>query len=213
MKIRSVLVSVCVAAAGFAFADSTPVMVSLVTPVQAPDRHHDVEGVRLSLIYGECQDFSGLDLGIINNTRGEFKGLAIGGLNMSDKRLCGGQLGLVNFNNSPVIDWGERSVGAQIGLWNYADSFCGFQYGAVNISDGSFTGLQQSFINVANEMTGAQIGYDIIFGVNIAEEVRGCQIGLVNYAESVEGGLQIGLVNIIRKNGWAPALPIVNSHF
>jgi len=29
----------------------------------------------------------------------------------------------------------------------------------------------------------------------------------------VEGGLQIGLVNIIEQNGWLPVLPIVNGHF
>jgi len=89
----------CLMMAGVLFADTTPVMVSLVTPVQAPSCDYDVTGLRLSLIYGECQEFTGLD------------------------------------------------------------------------------------------------------------------IGLVNYANMVEGGLQIGIVNIVEQNGWAPVLPIVNGHF
>ena len=53
--------------AGMLFADTTPIMVSLVTPVQAPSARYDVTGLRLSLIYGECQEFTGLDIGIIGN--------------------------------------------------------------------------------------------------------------------------------------------------
>ena len=43
--------------------------------------------------------------------------------------------------------------------------------------------------------------------------VRGCQLGLVNYAEEMEKGLQVGIVNIISRGGWAPVLPIVNGCF
>ena len=43
--------------------------------------------------------------------------------------------------------------------------------------------------------------------------IYGCQIGLVNYAERVDSGLQIGLVNIISEDGWLPVLPIVNGNF
>lgn len=40
--------------------------------------------------------------------------------------------------------------------------------------------------------------------------VRGCQIGLVNYANRLDRGCQIGLINIISHNGWLPVLPIIN---
>ena len=43
--------------------------------------------------------------------------------------------------------------------------------------------------------------------------LRGCQIGLVNYANRVDRGCQIGLVNIISHNGWVPVLPIINGSF
>ena len=66
------IVTVACLVAGSLLAETTPVMVSLVTPVQAPSRSYDVTGLRLSLIYGECQDFTGLDIGVIDNTRKDF---------------------------------------------------------------------------------------------------------------------------------------------
>ena len=77
----------CLLAAGMLAADTTPVMVSLVTPVQAPNRNYDVTGFRLSLIYGECQEFAGLDIGVIDNSRKDFTGLVLGGLNFVGERL------------------------------------------------------------------------------------------------------------------------------
>ena len=52
------IIAIACVAAGTLFADTTPVMVSLVTPVQVPSRQYDVTGLRLSLIYGECQEFT-----------------------------------------------------------------------------------------------------------------------------------------------------------
>ena len=118
-------------------ADETPVMVSLIAPVQAPYRSYDVTGFRLSLIYGECQDFAGFDLGVVNNTRGDFAGLAIGGVNIADDRMCGAQLGLVNWNGNDSTAPERRSVGVQLGALNYADSFRGLQDGYLNVSTGS----------------------------------------------------------------------------
>ena len=84
---KNLFAAVIVAAAGAAFAESTPAMVSLVTPVQVPARDYDVNGLRLSLIYGECKAFEGLDIGVVNNTTADFTGLAIGGGNVSKDRF------------------------------------------------------------------------------------------------------------------------------
>lgn len=212
MKSIASIVSLLVA--GCLFADSTPIMVSLVTPVQAPSARYDVTGLRLSLIYGECQEFTGLDIGIIGNARKDFTGLSIGGLNFAGERLYGAQVGLVNWNGNGDTSWERRSVGAQVGILNYADAFCGLQTGYVNISGESFMGLQSSLINCAHDLYGVQTGCYLILGVNVASgTVRGCQIGLINYANEVERGCQIGIVNIITQNGWLPVLPIVNGHF
>jgi hypothetical protein len=75
-------------------------------------------------------------------------------------------------------------------------------------------GLQSGFLNCAHDVSGLQCGYYLLLGVNAASgTLRGCQLGLVNFANRVEGGLQIGIINIIEQNGWAPVLPIVNGHF
>ena len=55
------IVTVACLVAGTLLADTTPVMVSLVTPVQVPSHRYDVTGLRLSLIYGDCQGFAGLE--------------------------------------------------------------------------------------------------------------------------------------------------------
>ena len=211
---RSYISVVCLMMAGLLFADTTPVMVSLFTPVQAPASDYDVKGVRLSLIYGECQEFTGLDIGIVDSTRKDFTGVAIGGANIAADRLRGAQLGLINWNNNGAMDWSRRSTGAQLGLVNYADTFIGLQDGFVNIANGTFMGLQASLFNCAHDVYGLQCGFYFLLGVNVASgSLHGCQIGLVNYANRVDDGLQIGFVNIIEQNGYAPVFPIVNGNF
>jgi len=196
------------------FAETTPVMLSLVTPVQWPDKDHEVKGLRLSLIYGESRDFTGLDIGLINRTVGDFYGVAIGGGNIADGTVRGLQLGIVNWNGNDRVEWEKRSIGAQVGIVNYADTFCGVQDGYVNVSSNKLTGVQCSFFNSANDLEGLQCGACLIFGVNMAfGDVTGCQIGIVNYANTMVKGLQIGIVNIIANDGWMPVLPIINGHF
>jgi len=219
----------CVLAAGLLYADTTPVMVSLLTPVQVPLRNYDVTGFRLSLIYGDCRDFAGFDLGAIGRTAGEFCGAAIGGANIASEGLYGGQIGLINWCGDPDGDEANRSVGAQIGLVNCSSSFAGLQYGALNVARGRFyglqdgainvtgglvTGIQCGFVNYSGDVYGAQCGYYMILGVNIAGgSVNGCQLGLVNYATDMGYGLQIGGINIIASNGWLMVLPLFNWHF
>ena len=96
---KKILTIVCLLA-GTLLADTTPVMVSLVTPIQVPSRDYDVTGLRLSLIYGECESFAGLDIGVINTTRMDFTGLALGGIICVGDRFYGAQVGLVNWNGN-----------------------------------------------------------------------------------------------------------------
>lgn len=120
-------------ATGTCLADTTPFMVSLVTPVQAPDRDVDVTGLRLDFIYGQSHDFKGLDIGVVNHTTGNFYGVALGGANLVNEEFYGVQMGLLNWNDNGNRAWAQMSYGAQVGLVNYADSFCGYQGGLVNI--------------------------------------------------------------------------------
>ena len=45
--------------------ESSPVMLSLLSPVEWPSPQSDVGGFRLSLLYGECRDFAGLDKDVV----------------------------------------------------------------------------------------------------------------------------------------------------
>jgi len=211
---KRLIVAAVVAAAGFAFADSTPVMVSLLTPVQAPSSDYDVAGLRLSLIYGQCERFKGIDIGIANRADRDYTGLGIGGANIAGGKLIGGQVGLVNWNGADTRDWAEMSKGAQIGLVNYAGTFCGLQDGVVNISDEMFTGMQSGLLNFSGDFNGFACGFYFLVGANFASgTVSGLQVGLVNYAAKMNGGIQIGLVNIVGEGGWMPVFPIVNGDF
>ena len=211
---KRILSTICLLAAGVALADWTPVMLSLVTPVQAPSCDYGVKGFRLSLLYGDCTDFAGLDISVIGHADKDFTGFGIGAVNVVDDKFLGAQVGAINWNINENVPWGRRSIGAQIGLVNYCETFCGLQDGVVNVAGGSFCGLQSAPFNMTANLQGMQLGWWFLLGVNVVSgEMSGCQVGLVNYAEKVKGGLQIGFVNVIGENGWLPVLPVVNGHF
>lgn len=191
------LITVCVAMmVGIAIADVTPLMVSPFNPVQEPSCKYDVKGFRFSLIYGRCKDFAGLDVGLIQHTTGGFGGLAIGGVHYANDHIFGAQVcGLVSRTHGSMS-------GVQIGgLLSGSDiAMNGLQIGG--LYNGPVTGHK-------NDINGVQIAGVI----NKASNVHGLQIGLFNFAETMECGLQIGLWNQIESNGWATVLPLVNGHF
>ena len=212
---RSVLFAAAAAlSAASCAADSTPVMVSLLAPVQAPTWNWDVTGFRLSLLYGDCRDFAGLDIGVVSRASCAFDGVGIGGVNIANGRLRGVQIGLLNWSGCAGSEASGRPLGLQYGGVNCADSFLGLQDGFVNVSTGALSGLQYGYANCARDVAGVQCGSLLILGINVAYgRVDGCQVGLVNYAQSMDGGVQIGVVNIIARNGLLPVLPIVNIGF
>ena len=195
-------------------AESSPVMLSLLNPVQWPSSQNHVGGFRLSLFYGQCDDFAGLDIGLVGRATGDFRGLSIGGVNIVSDRLVGLQVGLVNWNSNEDTASGQRSIGVQYGALNYVDSFFGLQNGWINVSEGDVSGLQYGFLYCACDVTGVQCGSLLVFGVNVAVgKVGGCQVGIVNYAGEMTSGIQVGIVNVIARNGFFPVLPILNGGF
>ena len=120
-----------------------------------------------------------------------------------DNSIKGLRINLLYGRNAAItgLDWGlinhtttGKSMGIQLGLVGLSDSdFMGWQYNAVNVTQGKVEGLQWGTVNYAHSMTGLQLG-------------------LVNYAV-IMNGLQIGLVNIIRQGGTFPVFPIVNWSF
>lgn len=99
-----------------------------------------------------------------------------------------------------------ESVGASLGLLNYAENYKGIHLGFINYTGGQFSGIQGGWL----------FGFG---GVNYAGTLTGLQLGLVNYAESAENGIQIGIINIINQteawfdnfpNELAPGMIILN---
>lgn len=200
--------------AGGLFAESDPFMVSLVTPIQTPERTGDIAGLRLDFIYGQCRDFTGLDIGIFNHTTRDFNGLAIGGINVDGSSMYGVQLGLANLNPNGSCAWSDCSKGVQIGIFNSVGTICGLQDGVINVASESVTGMESALLNIAKDVNGVQMGYYLIVGVNIATgRVRGLQLGLVNVARKMETGVQIGIINVINHGGMLPVCPIFNGSF
>lgn len=87
-------------------------------------------------------------------------------------------------------------------LANYADSYKGVHWAPVNYTQDRFLGWQSGMVNYAGQL-------------------RGLQTGFVNYAEAADGGLQLGLANVIHESEWfrelpnapAPAFPFLNWRF
>lgn len=72
--------------------------------------------------------------------------------------------------------------------------------GFSNIANGKLKGLQLSgFANIATkDVKGAQIsGF-----FNYAKTLKGIQLGIINISDSLSEGLPIGLINIVKKNGY-----------
>ena len=150
--------------------------------------------VQLSLfsptqLVGEGQSISGFRLNVIYTKNASIQYVDLGfGFNYSTGNGLGVQWALVSVTDG---------------------DFSGWQGGAAAITGKRFTGLQTGAYTSAAEGQGVQFGW-----VNTARSWNGLQLGLVNYTERmVNGGLQIGLVNIIKSGGVAPVLPLVNFTF
>ena len=102
-------------------------------------------------------------------------------------------------------------VGLDLGIWNETRSHTqvGLQMGVVGKSLGGFEGWQANAVNISASMfEGFQSGW-----VNHhSGKFSGLQLAIVNYAESMNG-VQIGLINIIKKGGFMPWFPIANWGF
>lgn len=161
---------------GLARAQANPFQIAFIGPtMQLVDDDEDVSGIRLNLIYGVNQNMSGVDFGLINHTNGDMVGVGFGLVNVTD------------------------------------GDFVGWQAAPVNLTQRNFTGLQWSALsglslaNIAGQGRGAQIAW--VF--NQAEYLGGFQLALVNVANDMNG-IQVGLINIIRSKEHFPVLPLVN---
>jgi hypothetical protein len=70
--------------------------------------------------------------------------------------------------------------------------------GFINWNQNDFTGAQVSFVNtVVKHTDGTQIGF-----VNNTRVLKGLQLGFVNYTDTIEKGIQLGFLSIVKKGGY-----------
>ena len=125
-------------------AETRPIQLALVTPVQIFSEDHGITGIRLNFLYGRNVFVTGLDLGLVNHTtEGVSKGLQYGLVGLSDGDFMGWQDNMVNIVNG-------NFEGFQSGAVNYANSANGLQFGLVNYA-GSMQGLQIGLVNIIRQ--------------------------------------------------------------
>ena len=185
-----------------------------------------VNHLSLNVFWGTSGGLDGLELGgFMNTIVGEVRGMQIAGIgNMIGGRLTGSQVaGFFNIGNGGMV--GLQAAGAfnftgggkglqAAGLFNISlEWLTGTQVaGAFNLAASGIDGTQVGgLFNWSGDRTDTQIASlinlgkrvdrsQISLGVNIAEEVGGFQIGLINVAGSVDK-LPLGLVSYV-KNGY-----------
>jgi hypothetical protein len=122
-------------------AQSRPIQIALVNPIQLFPESNSITGIRINFIYGRNTSVSGLDLGLINHTTsGTSMGLQWGFVGLADANFTGWQDNAVNIVKGDFqgLQWGfvnyaNYANGLQLGFVNYARKMKGIQIGLVNI--------------------------------------------------------------------------------
>lgn len=156
---------------------------------------------------------NGLQLaGIFNYTFSKITGAQISGIgNISNHDVDGLQLAGISNNNKGVINGVQLSGVLNTNL----RKITGLQLaGIANIQVDKITGCQISGIyGIASDIKGVQLsgimshtthdvsGVQISSILNKARKLNGVQFGIVNIADTIKNGVQIGLFNIV-KNGY-----------
>ena len=129
--------------------------------------------------------------GMVNYTK-DLKGLQLSGFgNIASGKMNGAQLtGIVNLT-------GGKASGFQIGgIANIiGDKLNGWQLSGLGNYTGDVEGFQLTgMANIANgNLKGGQVGF-----LNYAQELRGFQFGIVNIADTIASGVNIGLFNFVK---------------
>lgn len=172
---------------GFQFAGYLNVNYDIANGVLASGFLNYVKGKSYALQFAGtanyCRDIEGTQAaGFANIAAGDGKATQLGG-----------------FAN---ITYGNINGLQVAGFMNYSKKK--MQYlqaaGAINIAQDDVKGAQiAGLINTAN---GNLDGVQISGLVNTAKKVNGLQLGIINVADTIESGIPIGLVSIVKKGGF-----------
>jgi len=169
----------------------------------------NVWGVQFSGIGNRAREINGVQFASFSNTSTSVKGIQFGGLLNVGGGVHGIQFGgISNFSDSirgiqfaGVTNHCKEVNGMQFsGIANVAENVKGMQIGGiVNLSEKS-DGIQIAGIaNISREVSGVSVG-----GIyNRTGTLRGVQIGgIVNVIDTIESGISISLLNIVRKGAY-----------
>lgn len=180
---RRPLVLAALLAFSFAQAALAETPFQFAAPALRAPSDPDVNGLRLSLLYGDTPSVRGLDLGVLSVSQtARLSGLgAVLGVSWVTEDMYGMSGALINLHSSS-----DRGVNAAfINRTRTVES--GMNFGFVNIAD-DYTMIDFGGFNQSDSST-AQIGF-----VNITRQLKSFQFGFLNMAE----------------NGFLPIFPIFN---
>ena len=168
----------------------TPVAVSLWPGLEYPASDWSVTGLRFGLFAARHEDVLFLSASTLADlVTDNVNGLQVAGLCNHAGRSTGAvqMAGCVN------------SIGSD---------FAGVQVsGLYNSVSGTMSGLSVALLTKAETVDGLQVG---IF--NKAKVLNGVQVGVVNLAGESDGGIQLGVVNVMKDAAY-PVMPVFNVGF
>ena len=168
---------------------------------------HDTKGVQFAGIGNRSQEVNGVQYAGIINFSGDVTGIQFAGISNMAKDVKGIQFcGISNFaNNSDGIQFAgiaNTTFGCSkkmqfAGIANVTGKNEGAQFaGIANVTEKSEGAQFAGIGNVSKEVTGVSVGG--IF--NRTGTLRGVQVGgIVNVIDTIEHGVSIALINIIKK--------------
>lgn len=200
----------------------TVLAVGLATPATLPwGFDWDVFGLDVNFLYSHCCKMYGIEIGGLANTAClDMYGIQCAlGFNFAVRNAVGMQASLFNMGNRTTYGINADAVGVNREFLGLSADLLG------SITDSSFYGLDVAGLAnaVREDMWGWQIGGLATFArrlhgfqtaiiINMTDDLRGAQLGLVNYAATCSAGFQVGLVNLIMDNA-VPFIPIFNCYF
>jgi hypothetical protein len=164
-----------------------------------------VQGVQFAGLANRTCELNGIQFGGLANAAQNATGMQFGGLVNVSKTINGSQFGgIANFTESVlgaqfggITNFCKDATGAQFaGIVNMSEHTKGAQFaGIANMTEKSDGAQFAGIANISKEVSGASFAG--IF--NRTGTLQGCQFGLVNVIDTIESGISIALVNIVKK--------------
>lgn len=150
-----------------------------------------LRGIQVAGLGNITNEMNGLQFSGFGNISADAKGLQVGGI----ANICDAFRGLQVGGLANVAD---NVSGLQVtGLANVADNMAGLQVGGLFNISADVSGVKIAGIsNISDNVSGVNIG-----GIyNRTRTLRGFQFGLVSITDTIEKGISLAIVNIVKKD-------------